>query len=308
MEIDIDDLNFDNSFIQTENLQTENTETKSVVNKKVRNDYSWEELSPNWNLLLLTDNFVIKNCIGDGNCQFRSIETALTNSGYKTTHSKLRNAIAKYIYQLPSSEFWNLIKNYKIEKQNGEFEGGWNPFYIKSKRDFVKEIKKPGFNFQGDEITLSLISKVISIDILIFANHNNSIYINRHLINLDTNNVKGTLNVDHVSGQGTFNPNSKLMILYYDGSHYQTIGLKDKTSGKVQTIFNKPKLPNEINRLLDKTTFLYNHIMHICNEFNCKNLKLNDIIANIEQRIGNQYDKKVFNKLLNKWLKSNYYF
>jgi len=242
--------------------------SKNVKNKCINDTYYWEPVSDKWQSKLGSLNFMIKNCLGDGNCQFRSIETALTQGGYRATHEKLRRLLAKYILSIDNKVFIDIIKTYQIEKQNGEFVGNWDPMTIKQKKDFIKIIKRPGFDFQGDFISLELISRAIGIDIIIFTN------------DLDIINLSDPDNLQN-----------KIIILYYDkdGQHYKTIGLKKKQD-KFETIFKRSKLPEEINRILDKHSFLYFHIENICNENpqNCdkSRIHLNYIMNKLEERLG----------------------
>lgn len=268
-QINIDIINFDaqkkdqelSDLEQERDLEDgEEQEDKQMV-------FIWEELSPEWQSKLFCKAFVIKNCLGDGNCQFRSIETALTNSGCKTDHEKLRKSISKYINSLDNKDFFDIIQHYRIEAQAGEFVGDWDPFNIKNKRQFITELKKPGFNFQGDNITLSLVSKAMNIDILLLDNK---------------------FNITNLSNPEQLQP--KIIILYYDQSagHYQTIGLRTKRK-KVNTLFKRIDLPDEIDKLLDKHTFLLEHIKHII--IQCKRIQLNQIIKQLEDRIKTKISK-----------------
>jgi len=263
----------------TKSISSCNKSNKSikVKNKCINDTYYWEPVSETWRSKLGSQNFMIKNCLGDGNCQFRSIETALTQGGYRSTHEKLRRLLAKYILSIDNKVFIDIIKTYQIEKENGEFVGNWDPMTIKNKRDFIKIIKRPGFDFQGDFISLELISRAIGIDIIIFTN------------DLDIINLSDPDNLQN-----------KIIILYYDkdAQHYKTISLKKKED-KFQTIFKRSKLPEEINRILDKHSFLYFHIENICNDDPQKcgksRIHLNYIINKLEERLGvkiSRNDKK----------------
>lgn len=261
-------------------------ESKNESEIKDKNIYVWQDLSKEWKTKLMSNNFAIKNCLGDGNCQFRSIETALTNSGYKTNHKHLRNIIAKYINKIENPEFFKLVQNYRIEKQNNEFVGDWDPFQIKNKKDFIKQIKQVGFHFQGDNITLSLISKAINIDILLF----NSDYTITDLSNPD-------------------NLQPKLIILYYDNGHYQTIGIKKRVN--VQSIFQRSHLPKELEIIMDKLLFFSHHIQHVCEKQNCKKIQLNKIFKIIEDNIHSyisKHDKRKLLELLKSWLENKNFF
>jgi hypothetical protein len=253
-KLNIDDIDFEKDMI-----------------KQNEDVFTWEPLSESWRKKLASENFVIKNCLGDGNCQFRSIETALTNAGCKTNHERLRQSLCKYINGLENSEFFDIIQNYRLEKQHGEFIGEWDPFTIKNKRDFTSQLKKPGFNFQGDNITLSLICKVLNVDIVI----------------LDEDlNITDLTNGDK--------PHPKMILLFFDRSkqHYKTLGLQTKRK-RVITIFKRAQLPEEIERFLDKHNFYLHHIKDICaQELKCGKLQLNKIMKAIEERIQTHLSKQ----------------
>lgn len=260
------------------------SDKKNIKLKKTK----WSNLDDTWNLKLISTNFKIYDSIPDGNCQFRSIETALKNSGIKINHIKLRKMVAKYISNLNPMEFEEILLNYKLEKDNGEFVGQWNPYYIKNQKDFVKEIKKPGFNFEGDNVTLSILTKLLKVDIIIFDNQYNMIEI----------------------ANEPFNNN--MIILYYSKQnnygHYGTIGLMNK-KGKIQTIFKRTSLPNELLVLLDKNRYISKHIEQIYNE-NPKitlNLMLDTIIKRIKTKVSIK-EKKDIIKIMNMWLHTQKYF
>ena len=270
-EINIEDVNFEDVNFEDINIEDYGHQEKDT--------FIWEPLQPEWQSKLLCNTFVIKNCLGDGNCQFRSIETALSNAGCKTDHERLRKSLVKYINSLDNKDFFDIIQLYRIEKQNGEFVGDWDPFSIKNKRQFNNELKKPGFNFQGDHITLSLVSKALGLDIILLDNY---------------------FNITDLSNPDQLQP--KVIVLYYDNKglnfsgqgtsgHYQTIGIITKRK-KVYTMFKRSELPEEIDRLLDKHNFFLQHIRDICNkDLGCNKLQLNNIIKQVEDRIKTKISK-----------------
>ena len=257
--------------------------------------YYWHNTEQPLQKKLMSTNFVKMDCLADGNCQFRSIETALKHAGYKITYNKLRNAVAKYINHLSNQEFAILITNYREEKKNEIFIGDWNPFDIKNKRDFINVIKKDGFHFQGDDITLSILTKVLKTDFII--------------INDNCNFITNTTNPDNI--------NNRIIILQYtplnDTGHYQTIGLKLKETpkrSKVQTIFWRGDLPIELQRLVDKNELYKYIIQNICNENDCTIKSIHDIISEIEIQTGEtikQKQRQNLIKMLYTWIDNNNY-
>jgi hypothetical protein len=259
--------------------------------QKIEDDFVWEELPTPWKTKLLSDRFVIKNCLGDGNCQFRSIETALTNAGCKTDHERLRRSLCKYINSLDMKDFFEIVQNYRIEKQNGEFVGDWDPFSIKNKRDFNAQLKRPGFNFQGDNTTLALISKALNVDIILLTDD---------------------LDITDLSNPDKLEP--KLIVLYYDkkSQHYQTVGLLLRRRRIPITMFKRSELPEEIDRLIDRHNFFIYHIRDICTkQMSCGKLQLNKIIKDLEERVQTRMssdDKKTIIQIIRMILDNENFF
>jgi hypothetical protein len=246
-----------------------------VVEKK---EFEWIPLDEKWQRKLLSKSFMEKDCIGDGNCQFRSIETALTDAGYKTTHSNLRRLIARYINKISDKEFHVILQNYRIEKENGEFSGGWDPDQVRNKKDFIKTIKQTGFYFEGDNITLALLSKAINVDFIVLD---------------DDYNITDLSNPDALS--------PKIIMLYYLRSgHYKTIGIKNKY-GNVKTIFKREQLPKELDTILDKYNYLLEHVKRAYENLKLKKVTLNGIMREIQMNLGvglTKDDKKVIITIL----------
>jgi hypothetical protein len=200
---------------------------------EIRSEHGKEKLKLTWKPFEESDNksfFVIKDTIPDGNCQFRAISQAILNG---TNHRQLRKLIAEYINELPDAEFREIVNHYRIEKTNGEFVGKWDPFRVKTKNQLMRHVKKSGFHFQGDNITLSLLSKILNIDFIIMTE--------THVTELS-------------------NTHDKIIILYYSHNHYKTIGIKQEGIRKVMTLFERHALPDTLRLLIDKDFFLHNEI------------------------------------------------
>lgn len=275
----------------SDELQTQIDQITKNKKSNKKND-GWDPLGKEWSEKLASNNFVIKNCLGDGNCQFRSIENALTHSGTKSkfTHNKLRKLVAKSVREMSNGEFVNIIESYRLEKNAGEFKGGWDPYLIRTKADFIKEIKKSGFHFQGDDITLTLLSRALNIDFLIF---------------MSNMAVSFHGNKDH--------PREKLVILYFDidNKHYKTIGLRQPGKKTVQTIFDKDDLPSDIAIILDKHTLFTLYIRNICEKQECLKLTYDNIISSIEHKYKQKlsmHERKMCIKLIRVHLMNINYF
>jgi hypothetical protein len=226
-----------------------------------------------------SDKFFIKDCIPDGNCQFRAVSEALKGGESRFNHKKLRKLIAEYIIDLPDSEFKDIVNNYRIEKMHHEFVGNWDPFKVKTQTQLARHIKKSGFHFQGDDFTLSLMSKRLDVDFIIFGN--NSI-----------------TELSHI--------HPKIIMLYYTGDHYKTIGIKRKGSRKIITLIDRHDLQNTVRGLIDKYYFLENEISTYYSK--CKTERCPFTLTTLYKHLENQtkafsISKRDITELINSLIK-----
>jgi hypothetical protein len=211
-----------NNDIISNALSDNSPNSENNVSNVAKSKFKWEEFN--------YEKFFIKNCASDGNSQFCSIENGLKGSNQSQSHKKLRNLIGEYIVsKLNDKSFKELLDNYKILRNNGDFIGNWNPFKIKTKKQFIKEIKKIGFNFQGDNITLSLLSKALKIDFIIFSEN------------------------DNINEQSNIHENIICLYFSLPLNHYKILGIKDEKL--IHTIFNRSKLPNILEKLIRQDYF-----------------------------------------------------
>ena len=168
-------MNQNNKYYLTENifrlknkLYFEDENNKIKLNKnnwhKFLKDYGWEKISKQWKtkLNIKKNYFAILDCGGNGDCLFHCISEAM-NEPYNLSSELidtqyLRNIAAE---QINEDNFPLILENYKIEKENNEFQGYWDPSTIENKEQLQKEIKICGNNFWGDHILLQLIQKKI---------------------------------------------------------------------------------------------------------------------------------------------------
>lgn len=247
----------DDDYDDSEELKSDDIKVYELDVKKYDIVYNWEPLSIDWRKKLLSNDFYVMNCLGDGNCQFRAIATALldnTDISRKMTHDDIRTIIAKYIRKLTIIEFRNILDLYKLEYKNKEFKGKWDPLKVKTKKEFITYLLRGGFEFEGDNITLSIISAALSVDFVIFDNNSMNI--------LDLTNYQ--------------KPNKNMIILYYDNNHYQTIGYKCK---EVKSFLERSVLPKDIRLVLDKQKLLTKHCEIILTDY--QQLNLNSILNKI---------------------------
>lgn len=230
--------------------------------------HSWEPLDSTWQKKLYSKNFVMQNCEGDGNCQFRSITNALKSIKKTWTHDKLRRLLSKHVNNLSTHDFETLINSYRLEKDTGTFQGMWDPYSIKTKRQLAKEISTSGFNFQGDNISLALLSKALDIDFYLFTD---------------------SYSIIDLSGD---RKHDTFIVLYYEQSgnsgHYQTIGYvtQDKKQ-PIQTIFTRNLLSSDLNRIVDKKLMIDYHIQQIGHMQTI--LTINNILRELQNNMAERF-------------------
>jgi hypothetical protein len=254
--------------IQPQQEQDEDIEEESP---RQQEKYVWIPIDDQWKKIVMSEFYFVKDCAPDGNCQFRSLEEALRgNSELKASHKKLRRMVAEHILTLSDLQFQDILNNYKAEKDSGEFHGDWDPNSIKTKRQLSLEIKKPGFNFEGDNMTLSILSNVLNVDIFIFNQNTHSI------TKIEKDNTRFII-LNFIQSGNT--------------GHYKTIGFKLRKD--IQTLFDRNNLHEDMLALVDKNIFYTKHIQHIYElyePFTC-----NDLLSNLELLLGklSNSDKKL---------------
>ena len=169
--------------------------------------------------------FEIKDCGGGGDCQFLSLAHALSSgTGKQYTNEILRKMIAEYILKTNNEQFTLYLNTYKREKDENRFVGKWNPYNIQSRQELADIIKTTGFTFEGDDISASILSKILKIDI-------GFVYINEKRIYI------------HLNPE-----NDRIILLLYiplgNSGHYQLLGYNH------QYMFFKKSLPNPVKQLI----------------------------------------------------------
>lgn len=242
-----------------------------------------------WNAKLLTDKFVLFGINNKKHEKNLTLEMALFNAGQRKV--KLKKKIIKYINDLTQWEFLQFLDEYKTEKSSGNFNGKWDPYSIKNKREFIREFRSPHFTLENDNIMINLISKIMGIDFIIF--HQN------HCIQ-DLSNEK---------------QNDKLIILYKfnddeNNVYICCVGLVLKQ--KTLTVFNRERLPEQLRIILNRDEFIFEHIRRIITEVIEKEiLTLNYIINQLESRLSSKFSHNELReivKIINSILQNIEYF
>jgi hypothetical protein len=205
-------------------------------------------LDDNWKTKLLSGNFFVKE--GNGN----AIENALVNAGYKLRHRKIKTIILNYLRTISEHEFGAVLRDYQKEKDKGQLPGNWDPYLIQDKREFMR-----GFDFQGDYVTLSLLSRAIKIDFV--------------LITSDYT-IHDLAQEDHQKQYITF--------IYHDktNKYFNSIVLKNES--RYQAIFDRHDLPVEVSNIIDKNRHIKQHVYRICEQLPHDVCTLNNVIQRLE--------------------------
>ena len=208
----------------------------------------WERLDVNW--VRRINKFIrklkkipnspslygIKECAQKGDCMFGCISEAL-NSKLNLdeenlyTIKKIRQIAAS---QINEDNYDILLNSYKLAYDSNEIT--WNPNEIDNIEELKELISEPE-TIWGDHVILSMLSKALKFNIIIFPdeksndiNSNNCLYL-----------YKTTLE---------FNRNYPTILLYYiEDTHFQLIGYFDVDNNKILTIFDFNEIPNEIKEI-----------------------------------------------------------
>ena len=88
------------------------------------------------------------DCGSNGDCLFLCLE-----EGFKNIYNPLNedfsveNLRELTANQINRNNFTIILENYRVEYDNGEFEGLWNPYEIKNIEDLQNNIKKQAILF-----------------------------------------------------------------------------------------------------------------------------------------------------------------
>lgn len=119
----------------------------------------FKSLGVKWKLRLGENyqNWIVKDCGGNGDCFFASLGTALN------IHSNsVRKAVAD---QITEKNWKTILSTYLIQKNIGQFNEDWDPDNIRSLKDFQDLIKKPKIIW-GDHNLICLAQRAFSVNII----------------------------------------------------------------------------------------------------------------------------------------------
>jgi len=241
-----------------------NDEKNSKIKLNNRNwhkylaEYGWAKLEWGWRRRLNEhskdkNNFKygLLDCGANGDCLFHVISEALNSENIlecKYDVSTLRNIAAE---QITEDNFIIILETYKLELENLEFIGNWDPEKINSIVELKEEIKKMGNSFWGDHIILQLLQQELKFNVII---------LNSEKLDENMDKYKNTIVDDKFTIHPTascLNQYDKTIIMYYtDGLHFELVGYFD--GNRMITLFNKNEIPSEL-------LTIYNIDCHISN-------------------------------------------
>ena len=230
-----------NLLLKDENLFYEVNASKTVkVNRnnwhKYLSEYDYEKLPLGWKKRLKSNVspknslWGIKDCGGDGDCLFLCIVEALRDfnkmDDENYTVEKLRALAAS---RITDQNFILILETYKAEAETDEFDGLWDPFAVKNKKDLQIAMMEMGDSFWGDHIIIQLLSDALNLNFIILNDENELAQQEFRLqrIGLDLRKDRKTI-----------------ILSYYSNVHYQLVGY---FNGKnMQTVFEYDEIPPEM--------------------------------------------------------------
>jgi hypothetical protein len=182
------------------------------------------------------------------------IELALTQAGCKITIPKIKRCVTRYINNMTTDDFVEMKRKLLVTGKN--------------KREFVNNIMRRGFDIGQDNglEVLTLLSNAIKMDMIVLNN---------------------SCDVIVTSDQR----NDKVVMLNYTGCKYKAMGVVNKSS-KVKSIFNKDKMPNDLEVIKDRKLFLTRHFDNIVRNANSVKVTLNYILLGIESVLQHKLDEQ----------------
>lgn len=180
-------------------------------------------------------HLIKKNVPGDGSCQFASVAESLYPLE-NFSPIQVRAAAAQGILTMKKDQFEAALVDYRLDKKDNRFQGGWDPHQVHTVRDLANQVLNanlPGCNgyFWGDNVTLWGISFHLNLDIYILE---------------ELPHKKKAVMLISVPNPLKKNKKRYAILLWFNrsGLHYQSLGVQHP-HGK-QTIFLPNEIPKEV--------------------------------------------------------------
>ena len=235
----------DNIFIKDNKLYEQHSNKDILINKnnwhKILSQLGWEKIPLSWIKILNKYNnkkyknsqFGILDCGSDGDCFFHCIAYALNTFEINKKEPIIYNAqdLRQLLANSISKEIFNeIISIYKILKDSNDLDEMWDPYNITDK-EYRNMITNNCDIFWSDHILISMIIKLLNINIIIL---NSNEYTKSH-------NLYNTM-TDYNSQKNT------IILLYENNIHFKLIGhFKDNN---MISLFDNRNIPSEIYKLI----------------------------------------------------------
>lgn len=171
---------------------------------------------------------------GGGDCQFHAVALGLSKSVSAPKNEKLdslfmRRLVAMAISKMSKDDFDAVMAAYRAEEEVGSTDVSWRPSQVKDVQALKRAVLTPGTTFQGDDMTLSMLSRATGISFIVI----------QYPLPLHR---KGVALAKAVGDPSEFDV---CMCLLYTGSHYQLVVLRKRGDDRVHSLFNTHRVPDD---------------------------------------------------------------
>ena len=133
---------------------------------KYLTEYGWTKLDWGWRRRLNehsneknNSKYGLLDCGANGDCLFHVISESLNTENILECNYDIKTLRDIAADEITEENFIIILETYKLEMENIEFIGDWDPYKVNNISDLQTEIKKIGNNFWGDHIILQLLQK-----------------------------------------------------------------------------------------------------------------------------------------------------
>ena len=205
----------------------------------------------------------VKDCGGGGDCQFLCVSHAIARL-ITLSVSQLRRLVGEQILALTDEQFTDYMAAYRAEfaqhpnrHRQRSADGAWDPHRCRTKRELKQAVEAPittgdGFYFQGDQVTLDLMSGVLGVNFVVFSPDDKYVY-----------QTRATQPTERKRRQSDSDEHKNLctICLLYIASykHYQLIGFADHSrsidtdSTDFYALMDNLHFPKELHVFLTQT-------------------------------------------------------
>ena len=220
------------------------------INKRNWNKYlienGWTKLDWGWRRRLNehsneknNSKYGLLDCGANGDCLFHVISEYLNTENILECNYDIKTLRDIAADEITEENFIIILETYKLEMENIEFIGDWDPYKVNNISDLQTEIKKIGNNFWGDHIILQLLQKKLKFNVIIL----NSEKLDENMEKYKNIDLDSKFKIHPTASD--INEFDKTIIMYYtDGLHFELVGYFD--GDKMVSLFKKDQIPSEL--------------------------------------------------------------